>query len=75
MMLKAAILSAGLCVLGGCASTADIDLSKLEQGCAQTCSTNYSQCLAQFTIFPVQAQRQCVDALRLCTQTCPRRPQ
>jgi len=63
-------LSLGV-LLVGCASTADIDTSKADPACAQTCTANYSQCLGQFTLFPIQAQNQCTDALRLCVRTCP----
>lgn len=57
----------------GCASTSDIDLSKVESKCGQQCSANYSECLGKFTFFPIQAQHQCTDALRLCAQACPAR--
>jgi hypothetical protein len=60
-------------VLAGCESTSDIDLSKAEPQCAQTCSANYSTCLGRFTFFPIQAQHQCTDALRICAQACPPR--
>lgn len=59
--------------LTGCASTSDIDLSKVDTNCGQSCTKNYSDCLGKFTLFPIQAQHQCVDALRLCAQTCPPR--
>jgi hypothetical protein len=62
-----------LIVLGGCESTSDIDLSKAEPQCALTCSTTYSSCLSRFTFFPIQAQHQCTDALRICAQACPPR--
>lgn len=57
----------------GCASTADIDLSKVESKCGQTCAANYSECLGKFTLVPIQAQHQCTAALRLCAQACPAR--
>jgi hypothetical protein len=60
-------------VLAGCASTKDIDLSKVETACGQTCSANYSTCLSKFTIFPIERQHECTDALRLCAQSCPPR--
>jgi hypothetical protein len=62
-----------LVMLTGCASTSDIDLSKVEPACGQACTKNYSDCLGSFTFFPIQAQHQCTDALRLCAQTCPAR--
>jgi hypothetical protein len=62
-----------LLVLGGCESTSDIDLSKVDSQCGQTCSANYSACLSRFTFFPIQAQHECTDALRLCAQSCPAR--
>lgn len=60
-------------LLAGCASTADIDLSKLDSACGQTCTRNYQECMAKFTIFPIMAQHQCTDTMRLCAQTCPPR--
>jgi hypothetical protein len=62
-----------LLALSACASTADIDLGKVDSACGQGCSKNYSECLGNFTFFPIQAQHQCTDALRLCAQACPPR--
>lgn len=59
--------------LTGCASTADIDTSKVESQCAQRCSATYSECLGKFTFFPIQMQHQCTDAMRLCVKGCPER--
>jgi len=59
--------------LSGCASTKDIDLSKVEPACGQTCRTNYNECLSRFTLFPIQMQHECTTALRLCAQSCPAR--
>jgi len=72
-MRKLAAVTALALALSGCASTADIDMTKVEPACGHSCSTDYSQCLSQFTIFPIQAQHQCTDALRLCVQSCPPR--
>lgn len=58
-------------LLAGCASTADIDLSKLERGCANGCAKSYSECLGRFSLTPIHAQNVCTDALKLCAQTCP----
>lgn len=60
-------------LLFGCASTADIDVSKVDSTCGQTCSANYSSCGQQFTIVPIMQQNQCVDALRMCVRSCPAR--
>jgi hypothetical protein len=60
-------------LLAGCASTSDIDLSKVESTCGQACSARYSECVSKFTFFPIQVQHQCTDALRLCAQSCPSR--
>lgn len=60
-------------LLAGCASTADIDTSKVDPDCAHSCTANYSECLGKFTLFPIQAQHQCTDAMRLCVQACPAR--
>ena len=61
--------------LAGCASTSDIDLSKVESQCGQQCSAAYSDCLGKFTLFPIHQQNVCTSALRLCAQTCPARVQ
>jgi hypothetical protein len=63
----------GTSLLAGCASTKDIDLSKVDPQCGQTCSANYSNCVSKFTFFPLEVQHQCTDALRLCAQACPAR--
>lgn len=68
-----AILLPGILVLAGCASTKDIDLSKVESTCGQTCSANYSECVGKFTFFPIMVQRECTAAMRLCAQSCPPR--
>jgi hypothetical protein len=60
-------------LLAGCASTADIDTSKVDPDCAHSCSANYSECLGKFTLFPIEAQHQCTDAMKLCVQACPAR--
>jgi hypothetical protein len=60
-------------LLAGCASTADIDTSKADPDCAHSCSANYSECLGKFTFFPIEAQHQCTDAMKLCVQACPTR--
>jgi hypothetical protein len=60
-------------LLAGCASTADIDTSKADPDCAHSCSANYSDCLGKFTLFPLMAQHQCTDAMKLCVQACPTR--
>jgi len=58
-------------LLSACASTSSIDLTKVESKCGQTCSANYSECLGHFTFFPIMAQNQCTDAMKLCAQSCP----
>jgi hypothetical protein len=60
-------------LLAGCASTKDIDLSKVESACGQTCATSYSSCLSGFSMFPIQRQRECTNALRICANACPAR--
>ena len=62
-----------LVFLSGCASTADIDMSKVESKCGQTCTATYSECVSKFTFFPIMVQHQCTDSLRLCAQSCPAR--
>jgi hypothetical protein len=71
--MKSAILATAMLVLAGCASTKDIDLSKAEPQCGQSCSANYSTCVSKFTFFPLETQHQCTTALRLCAQSCPAR--
>ncbi|MFM0335637.1 SHOCT domain-containing protein [Paraburkholderia fungorum] len=70
-MMKTALLLTML--LAGCASVADIDTSKIDTTCAQSCTANYSECLGKFTLFPIQAQHQCTDAMHLCANACPAR--
>jgi hypothetical protein len=72
-MIKTALSFTAAVALAGCASTKDVDLSKLEPACGQTCSTNYSTCVSRFTFFPLETQHQCTDALKLCAQACPAR--
>jgi hypothetical protein len=60
-------------MLTGCASTKNIDLTKVDPQCGQTCSGTYSECVSKFTFFPLEVQHQCTDALRLCAQACPAR--
>ena len=71
--MSKAMCSLGLLFLAGCASTSDIDLSKVESKCGQTCSANYSECVGRFSMFPIHQQNTCTDALRLCAQSCPAR--
>ncbi len=59
--------------VSGCASPSDIDLSKAEPACGKDCSTNYSQCVGKFTLFPAIHKSDCADALKLCAQACPAR--
>lgn len=70
--MKLALLLLALCVTG-CASVADIDTSKMDATCAQSCTANYSTCLGKFTLFPIQAQHQCTAAMHLCANACPQR--
>ncbi|MDN7182949.1 SHOCT domain-containing protein [Caballeronia sp. SEWSISQ10-4 2] len=60
-------------LLAGCASVSDIDTSKIDAACAQSCTANYSECLGKFTLFPLMAQHQCTDAMHLCANACPSR--
>ena len=71
--IKTIIVGSTLLLLAACASTKDIDLSKVESHCGQTCSANYSECLSRFTFFPLQGQHQCTAAMKLCAQACPAR--
>ncbi|SIT35287.1 conserved exported hypothetical protein [Paraburkholderia ribeironis] len=70
-MKKTLLLS--MLLLAGCASVADIDTSKLDANCAQSCTAKYSDCLGKFTLFPLMAQHQCTDAMHLCAAACPAR--
>lgn len=60
-------------LLAGCASVSDIDTSKADPDCAHSCTANYSECLGKFTLFPIEAQHQCTDAMQLCVKACPAR--
>jgi hypothetical protein len=71
MMNKALLLL--MVLLVGCAGTADIDTNKVDSDCAHLCSANYSECLGKFTHYPLMAQRQCTDAMKLCVQAYPAR--
>jgi hypothetical protein len=73
MKIIRATIALGLAALVGCASTSDIDMTQVDATCGQKCSANYSACGQQFTMFPIMAQRQCADALKLCVQACPAR--
>lgn len=57
-----------LLILTSCASTSDIDLSKVNSACGQSCSQRYSECVSKFTFFPIMVQNECTDALRLCAR-------
>ena len=72
-LLAVAVAAGAEMLLTGCASTKDIDLSKVDSACVQACSANYSEGVSKFTFFPIQTQHQCTDALRLCAQSCPAR--
>jgi hypothetical protein len=65
------LIAAATLIFSGCASTADIDMSRVESQCGRACTANYSECLDGFTLFPIMAQHECTDALRLCAQSCP----
>jgi hypothetical protein len=69
----AAVIVALAFALDGCASTKNIDLSKVDSQCGQGCSAKYSDCISKFTFFPLEVQHQCTDALKLCAQSCPAR--
>lgn len=69
------LLATTALLLAGCASTSSIDMTKVESKCGQTCSASYSECLGKFTFFPIMAQNQCTDAMKLCAQSCPPRTQ
>jgi hypothetical protein len=71
--MKYAVIVIGMALVAGCASTKNIDLSKVEPACGQGCSANYSTCVSKFTFFPLETQHQCTTALGLCAQSCPPR--
>lgn len=71
--MKLLLYLASSLVLTACASTSDIDLSKVESACGQQCSARYSECLSKFTFFPIHEQHVCTDALHFCAQSCPAR--
>lgn len=58
-------------VLSACISPPKIDFAKVDSACAQQCSTNHSNCMSGFKLFPLIAESQCNDAMETCTKTCP----
>ena len=57
----------------GCASPPTADPSRVEQACAQQCSSNLATCSSGFKLFPVVAQKQCNDTYDVCIKGCPAR--
>ena len=55
----------------GCAGTTDIDLSKVEYTCGQSCSTSYQTCDSRLTMMPIRQHNDCTDVYRKCVQGCP----
>ena len=55
----------------GCAGTTDIDLSKVEYTCGQSCSTSYQTCDSRLTMMPIRQHNDCTDVYRKCVQSCP----
>ena len=62
-------------VVAGCASTKDVDLSKVEPQCGQKCAASYQECTNRpgFILFPIEVHNQCVGSLKLCASACPAR--
>jgi hypothetical protein len=58
-------------VLSACISPPKIDFGNIESACAQQCSTNHSNCMSGFKLFPLVAESQCNDAMETCAKTCP----
>lgn len=73
MKIRTILLLAAALSFSGCVSTADVDLSKVETGCGQTCSANYSSCTGRFSFTPLLQQSGCADAFRACAKSCPAR--
>jgi hypothetical protein len=74
-MTRSASIVAIVFALAGCASTKDVDLSKLEPQCGQKCAASYQECTNRpgFILFPIEVHNQCVGSLKLCASACPAR--
>jgi hypothetical protein len=61
--------------LAACASTKDVHLERVEPACGHSCAVEYQECTNRpgYLFFPIEVQRQCVSALKLCAQACPAR--
>ena len=72
-MKKPPLLFAALVavLLPACIGPPKIDFSKVDSACAQQCSTNHSNCMSGFKLFPLVAESQCNDAMDVCAKTCP----
>ena len=66
--------TAATVLLSACIGPPKIDFSKIESSCAQQCSTNHSNCMSGFKLFPLVAESQCNDAMETCAKTCPTKP-
>jgi hypothetical protein len=60
-------------ILAGCATPPQSDPSKVENACAQQCSSNLTTCSSGFTLFPIVKQKQCNDTYDVCIKGCPAR--
>ncbi len=73
LMFKSIVMLLSITLITACASIDDIDTSKVNPACGQTCTFAYSSCVNTQTIFPIQQQHQCAGSLRLCVKSCPAR--
>lgn len=64
------LASSAAVLLSACIGPPKIDYSKIDSGCAQTCSANHSICMSGFKFFPLVAESQCNDAMEQCAKTC-----
>lgn len=71
--MNRALVILALLLIAACASAPKSDPSKVEPGCAQSCSTNLATCSAGFKMFPIVQQKQCNDNYDVCIKGCPAR--
>ena len=70
--MKPSLTVWSVCILAGCVSPGDVDVTKVEQTCARECTTAYSSCISTDSVgTPTVLFYQCKEALKLCLQTCP----
>lgn len=67
------LLAACVLLVAGCATPPKSDPSRVDSGCAQSCSANLATCSSGFKMFPIVQQKQCNDTYDVCIKGCPAR--